>query len=496
MTQTAQAVLPSHLHIPDGVRGNYGDEVADFADLMGRPLDPAQRCAVDARTSYTHGGRWLALEGCFKLPRRNGKTGGIMTPIALTDLFLWPADRIAWTAHLFKTSREAFADHKLLIDGSDELRRRVKKITEANGEESIELLSGARMDYLARSKGGGRGLGGKRVVIDEALFFTEEQGGALLPILATADDPQIDYGSSACKTESDQLRALTRRGRSGVDASLVYVEWCAPGGFLNPGCAEQECTHAVGTASCTLDDVEALRSANPAMVFNRITVEFLQAMRRSLTPREYAREFLGWDEAGADIAERPVAPDDWSGTRISLEERRKAELTSPRCFVLDVSPGMRSGAIGAGGMLDGKPHADLADGQPGTDWIKARLLELRARVPDAHFAYDATGAAIALVPALSAAGVDLEPLTGKDMQAGAALMQKLSLERGWTHTQDVVLDASFDAAAKRYIGDSGWDWGRRKTSGDIAPIRSVTGALWLLEKHRDEANPDQLDSFW
>ena len=40
-------------------RGSYLDEVADVAEMVGRPLDGPQREAVDCLTSYGPGGRWL-----------------------------------------------------------------------------------------------------------------------------------------------------------------------------------------------------------------------------------------------------------------------------------------------------------------------------------------------------------------------------------------------------------------------------------------------------
>lgn len=483
MTATAPELDVAHLYIPDGARGNYGDEVADVADMIGRPLDPSQRLAVDALTSYGAGGRWLALEGLIKEPRQNGKTGGIITPIVLADLFLWPADRIAWSAHLFKTCREAFADHKLLIDGVPEFRRRVKKITEANGEESIELVTGARLDYLARSKGGGRGLGGKRTVIDEALFFTGEQAGALLPILAAREDPQITYGSSGCKVESSALRALTRRGRGGGDPSIILVEFKAPGGWDTPGCdLGTNCTHVIGSRGCALDDPARWLAANPAMRFNRITIEFMLAMRRTLTPLEFGREFLGWDEDGPEDGVRhPITVAGWAET----EGPPAAAMDRPRFFVTVGVQGDACIAVAYGGD---RPHVELADHRTGAAWLPERLRELDERWPGALFGAGAAGP----VKGMAEAGlpVAVEFVTAVDMAQACRHHEALHRERRYTHARDGQLDASLAGAVAKPVGDGLWKWDW-KTSTHLAPIAAITGALWLHETHRDY---DPLDS--
>lgn len=498
MPDVLTASRPAHLWVPPGARGNYGDEVADVARLLGRPLDASQRIAVDALTSFGPGGRWLALEGCVKLPRQNGKTGGIVTPIVLADLFLWGADRIAWTAHLFKTTREAFADHKQLIQSAPEFDRRVRKIHEANGEESIELTSGARIDYLARSKGGGRGLGGKHVVLDEALFGTPEQAGAILPILAARENPRVTYASSGCKVESGLLRKLTKRGRAGGDPSLVFVEWCAPGRWEDPGCRTgPTCPHVVGTPGCALDDFDRILAANPAMAAGRIEREFMAAMRATLDPIEFGREFLGWDEPGEDEGARPIATETWAETRHDLTATERAQLGRP-VFFLDVEPGGGSSSIAAAGTRrdTGLPHVELAAAAPGTDWLVARAAELAERWPDSRFAAEAAGAVGALFEKLRRedirAGINLELFTAPDMGRSCAHLQNLGT--GFTHHDDPRFLVALAGAVKRDLGEGLWAWGRRKSTTNISPLVAATGALWLLEQHADE-DYDLGDSF-
>ncbi len=475
---------PAHLWVPQGARGNYGDEVADVAEMMGRPLDPSQRVAVDALTAYGPGGRWLTLEGCIKEPRQNGKTGGIITPIAFADLFLWDADRVAWSAHLFRTTREAFADHRQLIESVPEFDRRVKKIHESNGDESIELISGARIDYLARSKGGGRGLGGKLVVIDEALFFSAEQAGALLPILAARPNPHVLYGSSACKVESSQLRILTRRGRSGADSSLTLVEWRAPGGWSDPGCDRGPlCPHAPGTSGCSLDNLELIRAANPAMVFGRIAMEFLVSMRATLPPLEFGREFLGWDEAGPEDESSPIDLDDWD----ACLDTASVPVGAP-VWAVDVSPNGSTASIAMAAVrADGRPHLEVVATGAGYSWVAPRMVQLKAdhgaaRLPVGKEFRDGVlvdpsgpGADVAL--SLKTAGIEPYLMGSRDVGQACAALQAGTKDRALAHIGQRQVRDALEGAARRTLGDGGWAFARKHSEIDISPAVVVANAL-------------------
>lgn len=470
------ATRPAYLHVPDGALGNYGDEVADLATMMGRPLDESQRLVVDARTSYGPGGTWLCLESLTKMGRQSGKTGGIETPIALADLFLWNADRIAWTAHLFKTCREAFEDHVRLIQSTPELDSRVAKVQYANGEESIILKSGARLDYLARSKGGGRGLGGKRVVIDEALFFTGEQAGAILPILAARPGAQVDYLSSAAKAESVYLRDLTERGRSGKDASLILAEFCAPGSWSEPGCAlGPKCPHTRETRGCSLDNPELWREANPAVASGRVALSFLESMRRSLPPLEFGREFLGWDESGESGLGQAVSLEDWHACT-----DESSSFTGRPVLAIAVSRDGASAAIAAAGVReDGTPHVEVIEQRRGTDWVVARCAELKRHRPLAWVLDKRTHAA-ALLPDLKAAGITPREMSTQDCGQACAGLQAAVRDRSVRHLGDEVLGAAVAGAGRRDIGEGLWAWSAKSSEVDIVTLVAATNALWGL----------------
>lgn len=480
---TLTLVEPAHLWIPERA-GSYGDEVVDLASLAGIELDPEQCLAVDAICSHREGGRWAALEACVIEGRQNGKTDGIILPVVLADLFLFEADEIAWTAHLFKTTRKSFEAVKRIIEATTELSRRVKKISESNGEESVILASGASLQFLARSKGGGRGLGGKRVVLDEALYLAAASLGALIPTLSARPNPQILYGSSAGVAESEHLRSLRDRGRAGGDPSLVYVEWGTEKGGCTSGDA---CTHVPGAAGCKLDDEELWRKANPALG-RRITVEFVRDERRALPPAEFARERLGWWDDPL-LEERPITSAAWS--QLAKPRKRRPADVVPVFFV-QVAPDSTMSAISAAYPVGGRPYVELADYRPGTSWVVKRCSELAEKFPDSMWAVEAAGAVGSELPALDDQGIAPEPFTVQDMGRACAHLQQLVADRTVAHSGDAAFSVAVSGAVRRTVGEGLWVFSPRKSSVDVSPVTAAAGALWALE--RFDANYDVLDS--
>lgn len=478
MSVAAPPVSEPFVWVPPGARGSYLDEVADLAVMYGRPLDETQRIAVGAMSSYGVAGRWLTLEALIKGPRQSvGKTGGIITALVFTDLFLFDADFIAWTAHLFPTTRKAFADHVRLIEGCADLSRRVKKISYGRGEESIHLTNGAILEYLARSKGGGRGMTGKTVVIDEALFYQSEAAAALLPTLATRRNARVLYASSGCKVESALLRKLTRRGRLRSDPSLTMVEHKARGEWDDPGCLQGlDCQHVMGTAGCQLDNPERWVEANPS-VGGRVSLEFLESMRRTLDPIEFGREFLGWDEAGSDDVAHPLRAEDWAAIT-ALPPRQEG---SP-LFFITVADGSAVIAVGMERLSgsDRRPHVELADRLPVAK-LAGRLEELDGRWGGARFAAGKAGPVAGLVEARSLP-VNVELMGPQELAQACEHIEVKTKDRMWTHAADPDLDSSFAGAVSKPTGDGLWTWDWRR-SVNLLPVAAVTGALWMVEKY-------------
>lgn len=501
----------AELWVPPGRAGSHGDLVGEIAEMMHRPLDAHQLVAVDALNSYRRGGQWLTLEGAVIGPRQvTGKTSGIILPTTVADLMLWDEpDRVAWTSHRMKTTLETFADLKKIIEGSEEFSRRVRRISEKDGDEHVEFMNRSRIDFLARSEGNARGLGGRLVVVDESLYFTTGMAGDLLPILAARRNPRILYASSAPKAKSAHLHGIMKRGRS-HDATIIYVEYRCPGSLdAEDLCEDLRCTHEQGTVGCVLDDEALWSFGAPALANGRISIEVLRALRSSLDPEEFAREMLGWAESpetGGDT----ITEVQWSAR---VDPSSAVAKGSRPVFAIDVAPDGRSASIGvAGRRVDGVRHVGLIEHGRGTSWLMRRLIGngqddvgLIGRHDPIALVLDGASPASALLPGLIEAGLRVKTrtdpsglihvTTASDMgSACAGLLNAVTAPEPevWHRGDPIVLEA-WRSAGRRDIGDGGWGL-RRKGSGDITAAVVVTLAHYGHALYGG-ADYDLFDSF-
>jgi hypothetical protein len=466
LAATLELVEPAHLWVPPHA-STAGDDAIDLAAQAGIALDPEQQLVLRVVLAELSDGRWAAFEAAIVEARQNGKTV-VLQVIALSDLFLFDARLIVWTAHLFSTTQEAFRDLDAIIAGTPAFSRRVKKVHRANGDEAFELYDGRRIVFRARSKTGGRGLTGDRVLLDEAPFLTATEMGSLLPTLSARPNPQVVYAGSAGLIGSDVLRNVRDRGRKGGDPSLAYIEWCAPN--EEQACDQHKCDHRVGADGCALDNIEMIRLANPALE-RRISIDYVRAERRALTPEEYARERLGWWDEPA-FGTNGIPDDDWKGCA-----DRDSSLVEPVCLALDVAPGHTSASIVACG------HAiHVVEHRRGTSWVVERLVELVAQHTVTAIGLDPAGPAGALIPDLEKAGYTtdgiLELLDGRQsVQACEGFLAGV-MDHSLVHRDQLALNSAVNGAGRRQVGDS-WKWSRRDSTVDISPLVAATVARYL-----------------
>lgn len=254
-----------------------GQEAIDLAASAGLYLDPWQQLVLREALGERPDGKWSAFEVALIVPRQCGK-GAVLEALELFMLFLAadedsPPSLILHSAHEFKTSAEHFRRMRDLVDGADHLRKLVRIVRTAAGAEAIELNSGARLRFVTRSGGSGRGFSADTIVIDEAYNLTPESMAAVLPTMSARPNPQVWYTSSAGMDVSEQLARLRERGTRGGDSRLAFFEWSAEDG-------------------ADLDDPRAWAQANPALGI-RIPLDFVAAERAALPDEQFARERLG-----------------------------------------------------------------------------------------------------------------------------------------------------------------------------------------------------------
>lgn len=438
---------PRILHLPLGISSTAGHDAAELAESAGLVLDSWQRFALNAILAERDDGRWAAFEAAVIVPRQNGK-GSIIEALELAGLFLLDENLILHSAHEFKTAWEGFLRVKELIEGCDDLRKKVRQVRQSHADVCIELLNGRRLRFVARSRGSGRGFSADRLILDEAYNLGAAQMAALLPTLSARPNPQVCYFSSAPMESSEQLHAVRRRGLSEDRAALAFLEW------------------SIDPAADDRTDPGAWARANPSLGI-RISEEFVANELAAMPAAEFDRERLGVPDEPAE-ANDLISPRAWAGLRDDA-----ARLARPTGLALDVNPERTWASFAVAGPGRGEVvHVELADRQPGVEWVPARAKELQTswRLP---LLVAASGPALALVDALKLVGVMVEVVSADESSRWLGVLIDSVRNHRLVHIGQQPLDDAVKAGVISTRGDVGW-WSRRKSSADISPLVAVT----------------------
>lgn len=449
--------------VPDGVVSSSGQEAAELAESAGLVLDPWQRLSLEVALGERADGSWAAFEVGEVVARQNGK-GAVVEARELAGLFLFGEQLLLHTAHEFKTAAEAFRRVLFLVENADFLRKKVRRVRTSHGEEGIELRSGARLRFVARSTGSGRGFTGDVVILDEAYNLGPEQMAALLPTLSARPNPQVWYTSSAPMSTSAQLHAVRKRALKGGDGRLAYLEWSMPKGG-DP------------------DDRANWALANPSLGI-RISEEFIAAERAALPLEVFLRERLSVPDDPPDEGEAVVTGDEW---RRCLDGASRVAGSFE--LAVDVSPDRRVAAIGAAGYrADRVPHVEVIAVDQGTRWVAEWFAARRGRY--AEVTVDPGSAAGALIPDLRDAGVEVREITTRQhaQACGAFLIRAKADPPMLRHPGQQHLADALVGAKLRQLAD-GVAWDRRGSGIVIAPLVAVTLALGALLDKVDDGDP-------
>lgn len=424
-----------------------GSEAVELAASAGLFLDPWQAWILERALGERADGKWSAFEVALVVPRQNGK-GAVLEARELAGLFLFGEQLILHSAHEFKTAAEAFRRVLQLVQSSPDLERRVRTVRTSHGEEGIELKTGARLRFVARSTGSGRGFSGDCIILDEAYNLDAKAMAALLPTLSARPNPQLWYTSSAGMDTSEQLRRVRERGTGGGDPALAYFEYSAEPDAL-------------------LDDPQAWADANPAKGI-RISDEFIERERAALPEVEFARERLGiWDDGRH---EQVIDPAVWAA---GLDP--DSQPTNPVAFAVDVTPDRRRASIAvAGARADGLLHVEVIENNRGTDWVADMLGELKKTWNPCAIGIDPRGPAGSLMSEL--AELDVTEISQMTQACGGFYDD--ATQGRLRHIGQALLSSALGAARQRPVGDA-WAW-HRKDSTDISPLVAVTLARYAF----------------
>jgi hypothetical protein len=460
---------PVLLHLPPDVHSlAAAEEAIELADAYGicdgYPLAESQKITLRAALGEREDGSWAATAVADFGPRQGTGKNDKIAARELAGLILYGEQLIIHTAHEFPTANESFLRLVAVFESWDDLRKRVARIRYANGEQGIELLTGQRLKYRARTGGSGRGFAkADLIVYDEAQHLSREHVAASGPAKLANPNSQTWYAGSGGLATSAVAWNLRRHAILGTGGRLAYTEMT--GETIEVVDGEIKLAPPVPT------DREVWYRAIPGLG-RWVTEEGVEALFDELGPELGARELLCvWDPDPEEHGDQVIPYGAWL---------RCADPTAARgdrvAYAIDAAPDGLSASIAAS---DGLVSKVLEHG-PGTSWVAGKVAQMVVERPGPVF-LDPRSPAGALLVDLGEAGVDVQDVSPQQhAQACGGLLAAVTHdgpERRFLHVAQPPLDAAVSGATRRVYGDA-WAWSRRTSKVDISPLVAVTLARW------------------
>jgi phage terminase large subunit-like protein len=434
-----------------------GPRVAEVAEQIGLPLMPWQRYVVDVALEIDPDTGLLAYrEIILTVPRQSGKSTLILAVGGHRSLGFGPRQTIRYGAQTRNDARQKWEDDYVEILEASPLKR-LFRVRKTNGNEAIMWNNRSRWGITSNTEKAGHGGTLDLAFLDEAFSQVDNRlEQAFKPAMVTRDNAQFWVVSTAGNDQSVYLKGKRDRGRklveSGVTKGVAYFEWSAPDD-AEPG------------------DREVWRACMPGLRCNGgiIKEDAVEADFRTMDLIEFQRAYLNqWPDRNA--VEPVIPPSKWA----PLADVG-SQVEDPVVFAVDANPERSAAAIAvAGRRSDGLGHIEVVDAREGTGWLLNRIVRLNERHKPKAWIVDPASSAGSLLPALQAAGITPELVSGREMtQACGAFYEDAVEKAAFRHLDQPSLNSALRGARKRDLSDA-WAWHRRNSSIDISPLVAAT----------------------
>ncbi|WP_226925364.1 ATP-binding protein [Georgenia thermotolerans] len=416
------------------------------------------------------------------MPRQNGKNG-ILEVVELFKIVVL-GRKVLHTAHEVKTARKAFLRLKSFFENErkyPELAALVQDIRQTNGQEAIVLTNGGSVEFVARSRGSGRGFTVDDLVLDEAQELSDEQLEALLPTTSAAPsgDPQIIMTGTPPPPHADgaPFKRMRASGVEGKDKRLSWHEW-SPERVPDPSDRDGL--------------LEAAAETNPALGL-RLQMQVVEDELAQMSFAGFMRERCGaWDsDALGGVIDFPR----WLGLAIPAEG---APSDGARAYAVKFSADGERVGVAVGVQVEGAPcHVEALGVRPASDGVAGLVAWLAERARSAAvILVDGKAGAGDMVASLLAAGVPKRRVrlvsTDEAITAHAGFLRAIN-EGDLTHLAQPGLDSQVRVAGKRKIGNAGgWGWQSVTPGADVTALDAVTlarhGAATAKKRTSDDGS--------
>lgn len=460
--------VPLHNTTPEGDTFNddHGEDAVWYAEKYGLIADPWQDTTVRSWLRQTPDGKWACAVAGVTVARQNGKNGGL----EVVELYLMAqlGMKILHTAHEVKTAQKAFARLKHFFGESKddpnakfpELNAMVEKVRNVNGQEAIILRNGGSIEFVARSKGSGRGFTVDVLVLDEAQDINEEQLQAQLPTISAgpAQNPLTIYMGTPPSVE-ELAKGNGRpflRVRTNALKGLQKVAWVE---FGSPGFVEDM------TPEELLEYVEDPRNhaaSNPA--YNvRIMPSTVEGELSQFSPESFARERLNkWPKSLEHVS--VISQERWNALAVEAPPRAASDRWQTGAFGVDMNRERNKVAISVTSYIPEDEEtlaleliaaADYDDG--GTAKLVQYLWDRAKRIHPVII--DGRSPAVSLVPYLKKKKMKVRVLTGGEfVEASMGFYDSVMRDKTVMHFAEPRMDSSLEGLGKLPIDKTGAQW--------------------------------------
>jgi len=439
-------------------------DIKDLCEIIQMPLLPWQEYVLKDMLTIGKDGLFIRKTNLLLCARQVGKTH-LARMLILAHLIKWETNVLIMSSNR-SMALDTFRQITQVLETNDHLKGFVKQIRHANGTESIEMLSGARLDVVAATRDGSRGRTVNGLLfIDELREITEEGYRAAIPTTRAHSGSHTLLASNAGDAFSTVLNGMRERALENPPKTFGFYEYSAP-------------------QYCKITDRAGWAQANPALGYT-ITEEALEEAVAT-SPIENTRTELlcQWIDSLSSPWPHGV-----------LEDTSDASLTIPvggyTVFAFDVSPSRRNASLVAGQILpDGRIGVGIL--QTWESQISVDDLRIAAEIKGwadqyrpRQICYDKYTAQ-SIADRLTNAGQMTLDISGAAFyQACGDLLDALVNHRLVHSGQENWVQQMNNCAAK--TNDSSWRIVKRKSAGDVSGAISTAMVVHQLTKPQQVA---------
>jgi len=347
-----------------------------------------------------------------------------------------------------------------LVETTPQLKAQLKQIRVANGQESLELLSGARYEIVAATRDGSRGKTADLLFVDEVREVDEAAWTAARPITRARPNSQILLTSNAGDAFSTVLNTLREKANSYPPKSMGYWEYSAPD-FAD------------------IWDKEAWYVSNPALGYLLDEETLAEAISTSSIEATRTETLCQWVSALKSPFPYRAFED------LTVQDLQIAPGL-PTVFAIDISVTKRDASLVAGQLRE---DGTMAVGVVAQFHSDQQVDELKVAVEVNEWArkyrpklicYDKY-TSMTVAERLALSGQKIQDMSGQVFYQACSDLLDSIVNRRLIHAGQASLVDSINSCAAKET-DAGWRIVRRKSAGDVSAAIALAMVVHQLLK--------------